>query len=116
MIKIKKEKEKQKKHNREEPKLILETPREVIVKLVQENLVRNYELPMWLFNVSTPIATALWTAFFTIKAEKSLPLFFSSVAFTIASLALFYIIIKNRKETFSDSVKKSIRISDLIKK
>lgn len=116
MIKIKREKKKQRSYKAKEAELILETPREVVVKLVQENSVKNYELLIWLFNVSTPIATALWTAFFTINAEeKSLPLFFSSVAFSVFSLALLYFIVKNRKKTYSDSIRTSTKISDLIK-
>ncbi len=99
-----------------ETDVVVEMPKEAVIKLVQENLVKNYELLIWLFNVSTPIMTALWTAFFTLSAGWKSSLFFSSTAFTILSLVLGFFIWHNRKRTFSDSVHKKIKISDIGKK
>lgn len=100
----------------EETDVVVEMPKEAIIKLVQENLVKSYEMLIWLFNISTPIATGLWTAFFTLSVGWKSSLFFSSIAFTVFSLALGFFIWQNRKKTFSSSVKKKIKISDIGRK
>lgn len=100
-------------NDNEETTIVVEMPKEAVIKLVQENLVKNYELLIWLFNISTPIATALWTAFFTLSNGWRSSLFFSSLAFTIFSMVLIILICINRKKIFSESVRRKIKISKI---
>ncbi len=92
-----------------ETDVILETPKEIMITLVPENLVKNYELLLILFNVSTPIATALWTAYLTIGGMS---LLLSSGAFTLLSVFLLILIVIKRKNAFSDFVRKKTKFSD----
>lgn len=109
-------KNKRKENNDEETSVVLEMPEEVVVKLVQENLVRDYELLIWLFNASITIAASLWTAFYTLNPGIKSSLFFSSVAFSLFSIILIFLIRNNRKKVFSSSVRKKVKISDFNRK
>ncbi|MCX6723702.1 MAG: hypothetical protein NT155_00830 [Candidatus Staskawiczbacteria bacterium] len=101
--------------NNKETNVVLEMPEEVVIKLVQENLVKDYELLIWLFNASITIAASLWTAFYTLNVGIRSSPFFSSVAFSIFSIVLIYLIWKNRKKVFSISTRKILKISDFNK-
>jgi len=95
-----------------ETHVVVEMPEEVVIKLVPENLVRNYDMLTWLFNASSSISVGLWTAFVTTDMKLLSSLFFSGLAFTIMSLVLLVLIRKNRKKTFSDPVRKKLKISE----
>lgn len=103
-------------HNSNETNVVVEMPEEVVIKLVQENLVKDYELLIWLFNASITIAASLWTAFYTLNVGIKSSLFFSSVAFSIFSIVLIYLIWKNRKKVFSSFTRKILKFSDFSKK
>lgn len=107
--KMSQEKKQQDASPKKETDIVLETPQEIIITLVPENLVKNYELALIIFNVSTPVATALWTAYFTIGGRS---LLLSSSAFTLLSVSLFLLMITNRKKAFSTFVKKRMELSN----
>jgi len=101
--------------NTKETHVVVEMPEEVVIKLVQENLVKNYETLVWLFNASTSIAAGLWVAFITVEPRWFTSLFFSAAGITVLSIVLIVLIIINRKSVFSNPVRKRMRITEFHK-
>ena len=96
----------------EETHVVVEMPEEVVIKLVQENLVKTYENLVWLFNAASSLAVGLWTAFFTTELKIPSSLFFSALAFTIMSLVLIVLMVKNRRAVFANPVRKRLKITE----
>lgn len=98
-----------------ETHVVVEMPGEVVIKLVQENLVKTYETLVWLFNASSSLAVGLWTAFFTTEWKVPSSLFFSALAFSIMSVVLVFLMIKNRKAVFAEPIRKKLKITEFHK-
>lgn len=94
----------------QDTKVIIEMPKEVRVRLVTVNELKQYEFFQWLAIFFAPIAVGFWTAYFS--GNKDLELWWSALVFSLASGLFIVLAFIYRKKVFQSDIQKVASIKD----
>ncbi len=90
-------------------KVILLLPNEIVIKMVQANELKHYEIFTWLTGLFFAAAIGFWTAY---MANPQNALLWSACVFSIFTIVFLVVAVYYRSQVYHKSVKRSASFRD----